>query len=60
VDKKDLAQRLAKEWRQSQAQAADELDTFIHRLFIELKKSAKNWKRQPQEESSMAPSKEAS
>jgi nucleoid DNA-binding protein len=44
VNKKDLARRLAKEAHRSRAQAADEVDTLIHRLLMDLKKPAQRTK----------------
>ncbi|HZS57165.1 MAG TPA: hypothetical protein VFA65_22365 [Bryobacteraceae bacterium] len=39
MNKKDLARRLAKESHRSRAQAADDVDTLIHRLLMDLKKT---------------------
>jgi nucleoid DNA-binding protein len=46
VNKKELARRLAKESHRSRAQAADEVDTLIHRLLMELKRPAVKTKTQ--------------
>ncbi|MBV8897389.1 MAG: hypothetical protein JO051_12815 [Acidobacteriaceae bacterium] len=46
MNKKDLARRLAKESHRSRAQAADELDTLIHKLLIDLKRPAHKAKTQ--------------
>jgi len=46
VNKKDLAQRLAKESHRSRAQAADEVDGLIHRLLMDLKKPVQRTKSQ--------------
>lgn len=40
MNKKDLARRLAKEAHRSRAQAADDVDTLVHRLLMDLKKAA--------------------
>jgi nucleoid DNA-binding protein len=46
VNKNDLARRLAKESHRSRAQAADEVDTLIHRLLMDLKKTSQKLKTQ--------------
>lgn len=39
MNKKDLARRLARESHRSRAQAADELDALLYKIFKELKRS---------------------
>jgi nucleoid DNA-binding protein len=39
MNKKDLARRLARESHRSRAQAADELDSLLYRIFKDLKRS---------------------
>jgi hypothetical protein len=38
MNKKDLARRLARESHRSRAQAADELDALLYRIFKDLKR----------------------
>lgn len=40
MKKKDLARRLAKESHRSRAEAADEVDTLVYRLLLDLKRPA--------------------
>jgi nucleoid DNA-binding protein len=60
VNKKDLARRLAKESHRSRAQAADEVDTLIHRLLMDLKKPADKTKTPSSKANVLAHTKERS
>jgi hypothetical protein len=44
VNKRDLARRLARESHRSSAQAADDVDTLIHKLLMDLKKAGQKSK----------------
>jgi nucleoid DNA-binding protein len=39
MNRKELERRLARESRRSRAQAADEIDTLLHKIFTDLKRT---------------------
>jgi nucleoid DNA-binding protein len=60
VNKKDLARRLAKESHRSRAQAADVVDSLVHKLLMDLKRPAQKPKIHLEKTGLRAPAKEPS